>query len=80
VATIRLQRRMEPMFAQSCIEYFINMVLRWNKGKKVPKLSGENNDGWKGDNVGYRALLEKIRQDKNLQILELEFKFINNDI
>lgn len=50
---------MEPMFAQSCIEYFINMVLRWNKGKKVPKLSGENNDGWKGDNVGYRALLEK---------------------
>lgn len=26
--TIRLQRRMEPMTAQSCIEYFINMVLR----------------------------------------------------
>ena len=26
--TIRLQRRMEPMIAQSCIEYFINVVLR----------------------------------------------------
>ena len=28
----------------------------WNKGKKFPQTSGENNHNWKGDKVGYRVL------------------------
>lgn len=32
------------------------LMVCWNKGKLVPKVTGEKNPLWKGDNVSYRSL------------------------
>ncbi|HEC65687.1 MAG TPA: hypothetical protein ENI23_10350 [bacterium] len=34
----------------------------WNKGRKMPQISGKNNCLWKGSEVGYYALHEWIRR------------------
>ena len=34
----------------------VKKIGAWNKGKKIPQLSGENHFAWKGDNVSYRSL------------------------
>lgn len=35
----------------------------WNKGKKLPQMSGENHFAWKGDNVGYHALHDWVAKE-----------------
>lgn len=35
---------------------FVKGRISWNKGKKHPKIRGENHHFWKGDNVGYYSL------------------------
>jgi hypothetical protein len=35
----------------------------WNKGKKLPQASGENNPKWKGDQVTYSPLHHWIRRN-----------------
>jgi hypothetical protein len=32
------------------------LLAGWNKGKKMPKITGEKNYQWKGEKVSYRAL------------------------
>lgn len=35
----------------------------WNKGKKIPEMSGEARYNWKGANVGYSALHSWVRRN-----------------